>query len=166
VSTPLILWRLLLTGCRKRTEWFTQRKPQTYTTIDQAIIYRWKRNRASTYRRRWIPMLAILTESARFTSLPFELRFELFTLDLLFHVVDCGMLTFIMAWSCGQLVLRNGMFYRQSGFRQRFCIAAASRSWFLKCPTCGSTFFFSDWIWFRCMLKWFPLVNFNIQRLQ
>ena len=55
-------------------------------------------------------------ESARFTSVPFDLRFELFTLDLLFHVVDCVMFTVIMAWCSRQLVLRNGIIYGQNGF--------------------------------------------------
>ena len=63
VSTPLILWRLLLGGCRKRKQWLTQRRPRMYTTIYQAIISLRKRNRASTYRCPCIPMLATLTEN-------------------------------------------------------------------------------------------------------
>jgi hypothetical protein len=67
-------------------------------------------------------------ESARFTSLPFRVRFEPFTLGWLFHVVDCVVFAFIMAWCSRQLVLRNGVVYWQHGFGQRFCIAATSRN--------------------------------------
>jgi len=37
-------------------------------------------------------------QSARFTSLPFDSQFELFAVELLFHVVACVMFTFTTAW--------------------------------------------------------------------
>jgi len=127
-----------------------------YTTIDQAIISLRKRNRASTYRCRCIPMLATLTEnrSVHIAAFRFTIRADYYRFVIsrgsLRNVYIYDGLVFSSAYSAQWHHLPPAWFWTTFLYCSSIQKLVPEVSYVLKER---STFFFSDFIWFRKMQK-------------